>query len=179
MTLLSLLPKLWNQLTKNGHNFSKKVASKLNFWPYNDILQWKRIWKIQIIFWHGKLTLKVRNWNFLSADFGVLVRDMKITKVISRIGRCDLKFQSYLQTYLFLNFVRSFGSLQIQLINYLFCFSVRAIRGSQDVTIRVSDQGGGIPRRMTDTLFEYLYTTAPTPAITSSVDMPGKDAIDF
>ena len=27
---------------------------------------------------------------------------------------------------------------------------------------------------MTDTLFEYLYTTAPTPAITSSVDLPGK-----
>ena len=63
--------------------------------------------------------------------------------------------------------------MQIQLIIYLFCFSVRAIRGSQDVTIRVSDQGGGIPRRMTDTLFEYLYTTAPTPALTSSVDMPG------
>ena len=53
------------------------------------------------------------------------------------------------------------------------CFiSVRAIKGTEDVTIRVSDQGGGIPRRMTDTLFEYLYTTAPTPAITSSVDMP-------
>jgi len=49
---------------------------------------------------------------------------------------------------------------------------IRAIKGTEDVTIRVSDQGGGIPRRMTDTLFEYLYTTAPTPAITSSVDMP-------
>ena len=47
------------------------------------------------------------------------------------------------------------------------------------MTIRVSDQGGGIPRRMTDTLFEYLYTTAPTPAITSSVDLPGKDIFDL
>ena len=64
--------------------------------------------------------------------------------------------------------------MQIELMICLFLFSVRAIRGSQDVTIRVSDQGGGIPRRMTDTLFEYLYTTAPTPAITSSVDLPGK-----
>ena len=71
------------------------------------------------------------------------------------------------------------GSLHIQLMVYLFWFSVRAIRGSQDVTIRVSDQGGGIPRRMTDTLFEYLYTTAPTPAITSSVDMPGKVVFDL
>jgi pyruvate dehydrogenase kinase 2/3/4 len=45
--------------------------------------------------------------------------------------------------------------------------------GSEDVTIRVSDQGGGIPRRMTDTLFEYLYTTAPSPVLTSSVETPG------
>ena len=52
-------------------------------------------------------------------------------------------------------------------------FSVRAIKGQEDVTIRVSDQGGGFPHRMTDTLFEYLYTTAPTPAITSSAEMPG------
>lgn len=50
--------------------------------------------------------------------------------------------------------------------------TVRAIKGQEDVTIRVSDQGGGIPRRMTDTLFEYLYTTAPTPALTSSAEMP-------
>ena len=40
------------------------------------------------------------------------------------------------------------------------------------MTIRVSDQGGGVPRRIRDNLFEYLYTTAPTPAITSSVEMP-------
>ena len=58
-----------------------------------------------------------------------------------------------------------------QLIFYLF-FPVRAIKGQEDVTIRVSDQGGGIPRRMTDTIFEYLYTTAPTPQLTSSCDVP-------
>ena len=57
----------------------------------------------------------------------------------------------------------------------LFTFSsaVRAIKGHEDVTIRVSDQGGGIPRRKTDLLFEYLYTTAPTPQLLSSCDMPG------
>eukprot|EP00093_Oithona_nana_P001463 01463.XXX_4287_5487_1 [CDS] Oithona nana genome sequencing. len=53
---------------------------------------------------------------------------------------------------------------------YLPPVKIRAIKGVEDVTIRVSDQGGGIPRRMTDTLFEYLYTTSPTPAITSSVE---------
>jgi len=59
---------------------------------------------------------------------------------------------------------------------YLPPIKIRAIKGEEDVTIRVSDQGGGIPRRMTDTLFEYLYTTAPTPAITSSTEMPHHSA---
>ena len=53
----------------------------------------------------------------------------------------------------------------------VYSISVRAIKGVEDVTIRVSDQGGGIPKRMTETLFEYLYTTSPTPAITSSAEM--------
>ena len=56
---------------------------------------------------------------------------------------------------------------------FTFSSSVRAIKGHEDVTIRVSDQGGGIPRRKTDLLFEYLYTTAPTPQLLSSCDMPG------
>ena len=56
---------------------------------------------------------------------------------------------------------------------FIFSSSVRAIKGHEDVTIRVSDQGGGIPRRKTDLLFEYLYTTAPTPQLLSSCDMPG------
>jgi len=56
---------------------------------------------------------------------------------------------------------------------YLPPIKIRAIKGHEDVTIRVSDQGGGIPRRKTDLLFEYLYTTAPTPQLLSSCDMPG------
>ena len=60
---------------------------------------------------------------------------------------------------------------------YIIFFSVRAIKGAEDVTIRVSDQGGGIPRKMTDTLFEYLYTTAPTPQFTSSCDVPSHSGI--
>ena len=56
---------------------------------------------------------------------------------------------------------------------YLPPIKIRAIKGREDLTIRVSDQGGGIPRRKTDLLFEYLYTTAPTPQLLSSCDMPG------
>ena len=34
-----------------------------------------------------------------------------------------------------------------------------------DITIRISDQGGGIPRKVTDRLFHYLYSTAPRPSM--------------
>lgn len=36
-------------------------------------------------------------------------------------------------------------------------------KGNHDLTIRMSDEGGGIPRSQIDQLFNYMYTTAPTP----------------
>ena len=38
----------------------------------------KKIGKDLDIFWRGKLTLKVRNQQFLSAEFGTLVRGKKM-----------------------------------------------------------------------------------------------------
>lgn len=43
---------------------------------------------------------------------------------------------------------------------------VRVAKGEHDVSIRVSDQGGGIPRHLTDSLFTYLFSTAPRPSMT-------------
>lgn len=37
--------------------------------------------------------------------------------------------------------------------------------GDEDVTIRISDQGGGFPLNMTPTLFNYNFTTAAQPAL--------------
>ena len=45
--------------------------------PWNCILQWKEIERFGY-FWHGKLTLKVKNWQFLSSEFGTLARNMKM-----------------------------------------------------------------------------------------------------
>lgn len=42
-------------------------------------------------------------------------------------------------------------------------------KGREDVTIKLSDQGGGICRSETDRLFNYMYSTAPKP--------PSPDAI--
>jgi len=42
-------------------------------------------------------------------------------------------------------------------------------KGREDVTIKISDQGGGVPRSDADKLFHYMYSTAPKP--------PSPDAI--
>lgn len=36
-------------------------------------------------------------------------------------------------------------------------------KGAEDITIQVSDEGGGIPRSVRKRLFEYMYSTAPQP----------------
>jgi len=46
---------------------------------------------------------------------------------------------------------------------------VLVAKGEHDVSIRVSDQGGGIPRHITDHLFHYLFSTAPRPSMTPTV----------
>jgi len=41
------------------------------------------------------------------------------------------------------------------------------VKSKDDVSIKISDQGGGIPRCETKQLFSYLYTTATTPTIST------------
>jgi pyruvate dehydrogenase kinase 2/3/4 len=43
-------------------------------------------------------------------------------------------------------------------------------KGREDVTIKISDQGGGVTRSDADKLFHYMYSTAPRP--------PSPDAIE-
>ncbi|XP_061178227.1 pyruvate dehydrogenase (acetyl-transferring) kinase isozyme 2, mitochondrial-like isoform X2 [Saccostrea echinata] len=39
-------------------------------------------------------------------------------------------------------------------------------KGKSDMTIKLSDQGGGVPHKDTDKLFQYMYSTAPRPQYT-------------
>uniref|UniRef100_A0A3P8YV49 Protein-serine/threonine kinase n=1 Tax=Esox lucius TaxID=8010 RepID=A0A3P8YV49_ESOLU len=41
---------------------------------------------------------------------------------------------------------------------------VRVSLGSEDLTIKISDRGGGVPLRKIERLFSYMYSTAPSPA---------------
>ncbi|XP_054712625.1 pyruvate dehydrogenase (acetyl-transferring) kinase, mitochondrial-like isoform X2 [Uloborus diversus] len=46
--------------------------------------------------------------------------------------------------------------------------------GKEDLTIKMSDRGGGIPRSLTDVLFQYMYSTAPKPSVsTESAPLAG------
>jgi len=40
---------------------------------------------------------------------------------------------------------------------------VDIVKAKEDLTIRISDRGGGIPRSKADKIFRYMYSTAPRP----------------
>lgn len=40
---------------------------------------------------------------------------------------------------------------------------VRVSLGAEDLTIKMSDRGGGVPLRKIERLFSYMYSTAPSP----------------
>ncbi|XP_038635038.1 pyruvate dehydrogenase (acetyl-transferring) kinase isozyme 2, mitochondrial-like isoform X2 [Scyliorhinus canicula] len=49
---------------------------------------------------------------------------------------------------------------------------VKVALGGEDVTIKMSDKGGGVPLSKIDRLFSYMYSTAPTPHLGSSRGTP-------
>ncbi|XP_050297439.1 pyruvate dehydrogenase (acetyl-transferring) kinase, mitochondrial isoform X2 [Anthonomus grandis grandis] len=50
--------------------------------------------------------------------------------------------------------------------------TVAVSKGKEDVCIKMSDLGGGIPRSTTDHLFKYMYSTAPQPSKSDAHTVP-------
>lgn len=46
------------------------------------------------------------------------------------------------------------------------------VKGKEDVSIKISDLGGGIPRCLSDQLFHYMYSTAPKPSVSGDDSAP-------
>ncbi|XP_011355796.1 pyruvate dehydrogenase (acetyl-transferring) kinase isozyme 1, mitochondrial isoform X1 [Pteropus medius] len=44
--------------------------------------------------------------------------------------------------------------------------------GNEDLTVKMSDRGGGVPLRKIDRLFNYMYSTAPRPRVETSRAAP-------
>ncbi|GLV39652.1 Pyruvate dehydrogenase kinase [Carabus blaptoides fortunei] len=49
---------------------------------------------------------------------------------------------------------------------------VSVVRGKEDICVKMSDRGGGIPRSQTDQLFKYMYSTAPQPSKSDAHTVP-------
>ncbi|KAH9629438.1 hypothetical protein HF086_015768 [Spodoptera exigua] len=50
--------------------------------------------------------------------------------------------------------------------------TVNLVRGQEDVSVKLSDRGGGIPRSVSDLLFKYMYSTAPQPSKSDAHTVP-------
>ncbi|KAM9039006.1 pyruvate dehydrogenase (acetyl-transferring) kinase isozyme 1, mitochondrial isoform X2 [Sarcophilus harrisii] len=51
-------------------------------------------------------------------------------------------------------------------------FKVHVTLGNEDLTVKMSDRGGGVPLRKIDRLFNYMYSTAPRPRVETSRAVP-------
>ncbi|OXB65828.1 hypothetical protein ASZ78_002747 [Callipepla squamata] len=49
---------------------------------------------------------------------------------------------------------------------------VHVTLGNEDLTVKMSDRGGGVPMRKIDRLFNYMYSTAPRPRVETSRATP-------
>uniref|UniRef100_A0A8C3IN58 Protein-serine/threonine kinase n=1 Tax=Chrysemys picta bellii TaxID=8478 RepID=A0A8C3IN58_CHRPI len=49
---------------------------------------------------------------------------------------------------------------------------VTVVLGNEDLTIKISDTGGGVPLRKINFLFSYMYSTAPRPVMDDSRNAP-------
>lgn len=49
---------------------------------------------------------------------------------------------------------------------------VNIVRGREDVSVKMSDRGGGIARSVSELLFKYMYSTAPRPSKSDSHTVP-------
>ncbi|KPI96461.1 [Pyruvate dehydrogenase [lipoamide]] kinase, mitochondrial [Papilio xuthus] len=52
---------------------------------------------------------------------------------------------------------------------------VNLVTGKEDISVKMSDRGGGIPRSVSDLLFKYMYSTAPQPSKSDSHTVPLAD----
>lgn len=50
--------------------------------------------------------------------------------------------------------------------------SITLSKGKEDICLKMTDRGGGIPRSTTDHLFKYMYSTAPQPSKSDAHTVP-------
>ncbi|KAK5898450.1 hypothetical protein CgunFtcFv8_015866 [Champsocephalus gunnari] len=66
---------------------------------------------------------------------------------------------------LFKNSMRATVELHEDNVEGLPPVKAKVTLGKEDLSVRISDRGGGVPLRKIDRLFNYMYSTAPTPSL--------------
>ncbi|CAB1460995.1 unnamed protein product [Pleuronectes platessa] len=66
---------------------------------------------------------------------------------------------------LFKNSMRATVELHEDSIEGLPPVKAKVTLGKEDLSVKISDSGGGVPLRKIDRLFNYMYSTAPTPSL--------------
>lgn len=56
---------------------------------------------------------------------------------------------------------------------------VTVVNGREDISLKISDRGGGIPRSSVDHLFKYMYSTAPQPSSSEMHTVPLAGKISY
>ncbi len=56
---------------------------------------------------------------------------------------------------------------------------VTVVRGREDICVKISDRGGGIPRSQVDQIFKYMYSTAPQPSKSEMHTVPLAGKFNF
>lgn len=56
---------------------------------------------------------------------------------------------------------------------------VTVVGGREDICVKISDRGGGIPRSQVDQIFKYMYSTAPQPSKSEMHTVPLAGKIVF
>jgi pyruvate dehydrogenase kinase 2/3/4 len=104
------------------------------------------------------------------------VLELRVAPEVGVFGKSELTFTyipSHLDHMLFellKNSMRAVVELQGAGKEPLPMIRVVIAEGQEDVTIKVSDEGGGIPRSGIHRIFTYLYTTATLPDATPSLE---------
>lgn len=73
---------------------------------------------------------------------------------------------------LFKNSMRAVVEHHADLTDDLPPLEVLVVRGKEDICVKISDRGGGIPRSLYEELFHYLYSTAPKPSKSDMDSVP-------
>ncbi|KAI4795891.1 hypothetical protein KUCAC02_029586 [Chaenocephalus aceratus] len=66
---------------------------------------------------------------------------------------------------LFKNSMRATVELHEDNVEGLPPVKAKVTLGKEDLSVKISDRGGGVPLRKIDRLFNYMYSTAPTPSL--------------